>query len=174
MERGAGIDNSDPRDWTDDGRRRDLAERVRPSEPIVALSRRGLLPQAHRRSRPRQHRSGIAVAGEARSFLHWLRARVRERNQNGGDWRNVIDGLRPHTQAIWRAMPSESRKRFLEHARPWWDIHRHRMAPEVEAKIRALREAASCKSCQATSLRSVGKRAAQRPFAARVRRNVRS
>jgi uncharacterized NAD(P)/FAD-binding protein YdhS len=37
-------------------------------------------------------------------------------------------------------MPSESRKRFLEHARPWWDIHRHRMAPEVEAKIRALRE----------------------------------
>ena len=29
---------------------------------------------------------------------------------------------------------------FLEHARPWWDIHRHRMAPEVEAKIRALQE----------------------------------
>jgi uncharacterized NAD(P)/FAD-binding protein YdhS len=60
--------------------------------------------------------------------------------RRGGDWRSVIDGLRPHTQAIWRAMPSESRKRFLEHARPWWDIHRHRMAPEVEAKIRALRE----------------------------------
>lgn len=37
-------------------------------------------------------------------------------------------------------MPSESRNRFLEHARPRWDIHRHRMAPEVEAKIRALRE----------------------------------
>jgi uncharacterized NAD(P)/FAD-binding protein YdhS len=60
--------------------------------------------------------------------------------RRGGDWRSVIDGLRPHTQAIWRAMPSESRKRFLEHARPWWDIHRHRMAPEVEAKIRALPE----------------------------------
>jgi uncharacterized NAD(P)/FAD-binding protein YdhS len=37
-------------------------------------------------------------------------------------------------------MPSRSRKRFLEHARPWWDIHRHRMVPEVEAKIRALQE----------------------------------
>jgi uncharacterized NAD(P)/FAD-binding protein YdhS len=60
--------------------------------------------------------------------------------RSGGDWRSVIDGLRPHTQAIWRAMPSESRKRFLEHARPWWDIHRHRMAPEIETKIRALRQ----------------------------------
>src|SRR4051812_40014379 len=28
-----------------------------------------------------------------------------------------------------------SRRRFLEHARAWWDIHRHRMAPEVEFRI---------------------------------------
>jgi uncharacterized NAD(P)/FAD-binding protein YdhS len=60
--------------------------------------------------------------------------------KRGGDWRSVVDGLRPHVQAIWRAMPSGARQRFLEHARPWWDIHRHRMAPEVEAKIRALQE----------------------------------
>ena len=44
------------------------------------------------------------------------------------------------SRQIWRAMPSQSRRRFLEHARPWWDIHRHRMAPEVETKIRALQE----------------------------------
>jgi uncharacterized NAD(P)/FAD-binding protein YdhS len=60
--------------------------------------------------------------------------------KTGGDWRSVVDGLRPHVRAIWRAMPSRARQRFLEHARPWWDIHRHRMAPEVEAKIRALQE----------------------------------
>ena len=28
--------------------------------------------------------------------------------------------------------------RFLEHARPWWDVHRHRMAPEVAARIVAM------------------------------------
>ena len=28
-----------------------------------------------------------------------------------------------------------SRRRFLEHARAWWDAHRHRMAPEVELTI---------------------------------------
>jgi uncharacterized NAD(P)/FAD-binding protein YdhS len=36
-------------------------------------------------------------------------------------------------------MPGEVRRRFLEHARPWWDVHRHRMAPQVETKIEALR-----------------------------------
>jgi uncharacterized NAD(P)/FAD-binding protein YdhS len=109
--------------------------------PIVALSRRGLLPQAHRR---------VDVAPIAQTelpspatlapVLHWLRARARDQMRSAGDWRSVIDGLRPHVQAIWRAMPSQSRRRFLEHARPWWDIHRHRMAPEVETKIRALQE----------------------------------
>jgi uncharacterized NAD(P)/FAD-binding protein YdhS len=109
--------------------------------PIVALSRRGLLPQAHRRVEPKPiTETELPSPARLSSFLNWLRARAREDMQNGGDWRSVVDGLRPHVQAIWRAMPSRSRQRFLEHARPWWDIHRHRMAPEVEAKIRALQE----------------------------------
>jgi uncharacterized NAD(P)/FAD-binding protein YdhS len=109
--------------------------------PIVALSRRGLLPQAHRRVEPAPiTQTQLPSPARLASFLGWLRARAREEMQNGGDWRSVVDGLRPHVQAIWRAMPSRARRRFLEHARPWWDIHRHRMAPEVEAKIRALQE----------------------------------
>ena len=109
--------------------------------PIVALSRRGLLPQAHRRVEPAPiTQTDLPSAARLAPFLHWLRARAREEIQNGGDWRSVVDGLRPHVQTIWRAMSNRSRKRFLEHARPWWDTHRHRMAPEVEAKIGALEE----------------------------------
>jgi uncharacterized NAD(P)/FAD-binding protein YdhS len=108
---------------------------------IVALSRRGLLPQAHRHVDPAQiTQPELPSPARLASFLHWLRARARDEMRSGGDWRSVIDGLRPHVQAIWRAMPSQSRRSFLEHARPWWDIHRHRMAPEVETKIRALQE----------------------------------
>jgi uncharacterized NAD(P)/FAD-binding protein YdhS len=108
--------------------------------PIVAVSRRGLLPQAHRRvEKAPIEQTELPSPAKLAAFLHWLRERVRDETRHGGDWRSVVDGLRAHTQAIWRAMPSESRRKFLEHARPWWDIHRHRMAPEVETKIRALR-----------------------------------
>ena len=108
--------------------------------PIVAVSRRGLLPQAHRRVGPTPiAENELPSSRKLAPFLNWLRARAREESHRGGDWRSVIDGLRPHTQAIWRTMPSEARRRFLEHARPWWDVHRHRMAPQVEAKIDALR-----------------------------------
>ena len=106
---------------------------------IVALSRRGLLPHAHRAVEP------LPIEADAAPFdqdiptqLHWLRGLARENAARGGDWRGVFDGLRPHTQAIWRAMTPRRRERFLEHARPWWDIHRHRMAPEVAARIGAM------------------------------------
>jgi uncharacterized NAD(P)/FAD-binding protein YdhS len=106
---------------------------------IVALSRRGLPPHAHRAVEP------MRIDADAAPFdqdiltqLRWLRGLAREREAKGGDWRSVVDGLRPHTQAIWRAMTPRRRARFLEHARPWWDIHRHRMAPEVAARIGAM------------------------------------
>ncbi|WP_353828097.1 hypothetical protein [Mesorhizobium sp.] len=28
-----------------------------------------------------------------------------------------------------------AKRRFLEHTKAWWDIHRHRMAPEIHARI---------------------------------------
>ena len=106
---------------------------------IVALSRRGLLPQAHRQVET------LAIDVDTAPFdrdlatlCHWLRALARQTQAQGGDWRSAIDGLRPHTQTIWRLMPQHMRRRFLEHARPWWDTHRHRMAPEVAARMTAL------------------------------------
>jgi uncharacterized NAD(P)/FAD-binding protein YdhS len=59
----------------------------------------------------------------------------------GGDWRSAIDALRPHTQRLWRSMSLPQRQRFLRHARAHWDVHRHRMAPEVELQIAVLRAA---------------------------------
>ena len=35
---------------------------------------------------------------------------------------------------------TSEKKRFYIHLRPYWDIHRHRMAPEIAAEIQALRE----------------------------------
>jgi uncharacterized NAD(P)/FAD-binding protein YdhS len=56
---------------------------------------------------------------------------------DGGDWRSVVDGLRPFSKEIWQHLPMTERRSFLEHARAWRDVLRHRMAPEVETRIQA-------------------------------------
>jgi uncharacterized NAD(P)/FAD-binding protein YdhS len=103
---------------------------------IVAMSRRGLLAKAHRRTDPvRIDESDVPFGASASRLLRWLRGRVDAHIAKGGDWRNVIDAIRPYTQRLWHELPLASRRCFLEHARAWWDVHRHRMAPEVEMRL---------------------------------------
>jgi uncharacterized NAD(P)/FAD-binding protein YdhS len=63
--------------------------------------------------------------------------RVRRRSADVG-WRNA-DELRPFIQDMWRAADAEERSRFLRHLRPYWDVHRHRIAPQVEARLARMR-----------------------------------
>jgi uncharacterized NAD(P)/FAD-binding protein YdhS len=103
---------------------------------IVAMSRRGLLAKAHRRTDPtRIDASEVPFGASASRLLQWLRGRIEPHVTQGGDWRSVIDAIRPYTQRLWQELPLLSRHRFLEHARAWWDVHRHRMAPEVETRL---------------------------------------
>jgi uncharacterized NAD(P)/FAD-binding protein YdhS len=101
--------------------------------PIVALSRRGLLPRPHRPVVPiTVERADIPFGGETSALTRWFRNMTRTAHQHGGDWRSVVDGIRPFTQELWQSLSAPDRRRFLRHARAWWDVHRHRMAPEVE------------------------------------------
>jgi uncharacterized NAD(P)/FAD-binding protein YdhS len=106
---------------------------------IVAVSRRGLIPHAHRDVEALPIDAGVApLDRDLATICRWLRGLVRQAQAQGGDWRSVVDGLRPHTQTIWRIMSPRMRRRFLEHARPWWDTHRHRMAPWIAERISAM------------------------------------
>ncbi len=105
---------------------------------IHALSRRGLLPQVHAPTQPLE----ISIQRLPRTtslarLAAWLHGVVRHAAEEGHDWRSVVDGLRPHTQDLWRRLSLEERRRFLRHLRPWWDIHRHRMAPNVAHELQA-------------------------------------
>jgi uncharacterized NAD(P)/FAD-binding protein YdhS len=106
--------------------------------PIVALSRRGLLPRAHRSVQPLSiNPKDVPFDADIARLFRWLRRIIKEHTAQGDDWRSVIDGIRPFSQQIWQGLSISSRRRFLEHARAWWDVHRHRMAPEVEERINA-------------------------------------
>ncbi len=63
---------------------------------------------------------------------------LRKQVKDGAPWRTVMDGLRPKTQLLWQSLTSEQRSRFLRHALPWWNIHRHRIAPEVHKAFEKL------------------------------------
>ena len=100
---------------------------------IVALSRRGLVPRAHADHEPAPVELNEVPLGNARRLLRWLR----ERGARVG-WRAAVDALRPYSHAIWQALPLDEQRRFMRHARPWWDVRRHRIAPEVAQRLHEL------------------------------------
>jgi len=103
---------------------------------IFALSRRGLLPRVHGPGTPFATSLGeVPLGAPASVLLHWLRRQVRRAELAGGSWRDAIDGLRPHVQGIWNALPGPERARALRHAAAWWEVHRHRMPPETASGI---------------------------------------
>jgi uncharacterized NAD(P)/FAD-binding protein YdhS len=96
---------------------------------IVALSRRGLIPRAHADFDPAPVEAGELPRG-LRGMFRWLRRRSAQVG-----WRAAIDSLRPHSHPLWQSLDAGEQRRFLRHARPWWDVHRHRIAPEVAATV---------------------------------------
>ncbi|MFA6267801.1 MAG: FAD/NAD(P)-binding protein [Pseudolabrys sp.] len=103
---------------------------------IIAFSRRGLLPSPHRKGKPiKLDVADIPLGTQLSYFVGWFRDLVRENEKAGVDWRDVVDGLRPFNQKIWQNWPASAKRRFVEHTKAWWDIHRHRMAPEVYSRV---------------------------------------
>jgi len=100
---------------------------------ILALSRRGLVPRAHADFEPASVEWDEVPHGRLRETWRWLRRRSAEVG-----WRAAIDSLRPHSHALWQSFDGDEQQRFLRHARPWWDVHRHRIAPDVAATIARL------------------------------------
>jgi uncharacterized NAD(P)/FAD-binding protein YdhS len=108
---------------------------------IHAISRRGLLPARHAPADAMSiNAEQLPVADGLPALLRDVRHMIDQRENEGKSWRDVIDGLRPHTKNIWSRLPIGQRQSFLRHLRPWWDVHRHRMAPSIADRIEAARQ----------------------------------
>ncbi len=105
--------------------------------PIHALSRRGLKPQRH------VARHGVtlppvpAYPATMLGLLRCLRADAAACVAAGGAWQDAMDRFRASIQAAWLGAGPAGRAQFLRHLRPWWDIHRHRIAGPVANRIDA-------------------------------------
>lgn len=107
---------------------------------IVAISRKGWLPLAHRGFEP--YPSFFHEIKHSRSVLQICRV-VRKHldaaDAVGIDRRSVIDSLRPHTQTIWMSLPEHEKRRFVQHLFRSWEIIRSRIPSESKGVIDAMR-----------------------------------
>lgn len=98
----------------------------------TAVSRHGLLPESHGR---------VSAAAAARPpeklALSAALRRFRKRAETT-PWSKLMDEMRPHIQTLWLRLDETERRRFLRHLRSWWDVRRHRLAPDVSHRVTGL------------------------------------
>lgn len=113
------------------------------SRKIFLLSRRGLLPHSHRFNPQPPSPSCYpdyltGIPPTIRAYTRALRLEVERREASGGNWRDVVNELRPHTPRLWQSLPENEKRRFLQGLAPFWDTHRHRLAPSAARRLAGL------------------------------------
>jgi uncharacterized NAD(P)/FAD-binding protein YdhS len=96
---------------------------------IHAVSRHGLLPREHGMPAPRATGSASPAPAARHGTVRELLRGLRLASSREGAWRAAIDALRPRAQELWMGLSEAERRRFLRHARPYWEVHRHRAVP---------------------------------------------
>lgn len=104
--------------------------------PILAVSRRGLRSRGHAPAAyPARGDFTSRPEPTARALLAAIRRELGDAREAGETWHPVFDALRSQGPAIWAALTVEERRRLVRHLRPFWDVHRFRIAPQVEAVL---------------------------------------
>ncbi|MCE2928337.1 MAG: FAD/NAD(P)-binding protein [Candidatus Caenarcaniphilales bacterium] len=107
---------------------------------IYTISRHGLIPQQHHINAGviQVDKDLLFKASGLRELFSQIRKQIKILEKIGGDWRAYIDGLRPHTQELWKLLSEKDKKRFFKFLRPYWDTHRHRIPEKASLVIHAM------------------------------------
>jgi uncharacterized NAD(P)/FAD-binding protein YdhS len=104
------------------------------SGPIIAVSRRGLVPRSHGAMAAAPEGFVHALPSSLRGVVRYVR-QLSANDVHGEKWRRAFTELRGIAPSLWRGWTLAEKKRFLRHLRPFWDAHRHRLAPRVHMRI---------------------------------------
>ncbi len=111
--------------------------------PIDCYSRNGWLPQPHPRRATMFDISPwlakLHTPPHAKRLLN-LRHAITGAATTNTHWQAVIDALRPHTIPQWQTYSVNEKKRFLARYFTLWNIHRHRMAPQLWDRLQHARQ----------------------------------
>ncbi|XUY28767.1 FAD/NAD(P)-binding protein [Agrobacterium sp. rho-8.1] len=100
---------------------------------ILSVSRRGLRSRGHAPNVQEPFGNfSSQPSTKASALLHRIRRSITEAQAHGLTWHAALDAVRAQAFAIWRALPVAERRRIVRFARPFWDAHRFRIAPQVE------------------------------------------
>jgi uncharacterized NAD(P)/FAD-binding protein YdhS len=116
----------------------DVAAQINATHPrtrMVAMSRHGLLPATHVRRTLRPFDGFQPDTSSLSRLIRDVRRRVEEVEEVGGNWRDVVDSVRPFADQLWQRLDTDARERFVRHVARRWEVLRHRMAPEMAGVI---------------------------------------
>lgn len=104
--------------------------------PVTAISRRGLRSRGHAAAVQDPHGDFTTrPIRTARLLTRRIREAIVQAGHFGGTWHAVIDAVRGQGRDVWTNLPVSERIRLVRHLRPFWDVHRFRIAPQVEQAI---------------------------------------
>ena len=103
---------------------------------IVAISRRGLRSRGHQEIASEPYGTFVPDAPQTPSqLLQRIRRTVRAASDVHISWHAVLDAVRRDAPQLWAGLSVAEQRRIVRHLRVFWDVHRFRIAPQVEAVL---------------------------------------
>ena len=100
------------------------------SNKAIGISRTGWLPLPHLKKRAEP----LPVPESARHTAQGIREFI----ETSSDWRAAQDGVRHELPEIWFNWSEKEKKKFMDEHLRWWNVHRHRVAPEIDEEVQRM------------------------------------
>ena len=110
-------------------------------ETVVTAMRNGAFDFVVKPASPERLQTAIANALKVEALEGEVSERLAAARRLAGPdrWREVMEAYRPITARLWAAADLNRRARLVRHLRPWWDVHRHRIAARIGRALEALK-----------------------------------
>lgn len=102
---------------------------------IYAVSRRGLIPLPHTENCVSIAFDCASLPEQIVPLTRAVRKACDDLVEQGGDWRNIIHQMRLSLVDTWLRLNEKSKKQFLRHVLPYWNIHRHRVHEKLHGLL---------------------------------------